>query len=66
MIKETLSDDKKRVSSGRIMSFIALFAAVGISFTSLAMGTPIDSETVMWFLTGAFAGKVGSKFAERK
>ena len=66
MIRECLSNDKKQVSATRVMSFIALISAVGISAASLALSTPINDNVVMWFLMAAFGGKVGQKFAERK
>ena len=66
MIRECLSDDKKQVSSMRVMSFIALATAIGLSFAGVITGTPVDSNLVFYWIIGAFAPKAISKFAERK
>ena len=58
-------DSKGQTSSARIMSFLALLTAMGLSIAGMATGTPVNSDIVMWFLIGAFGGKVGSKFAEK-
>lgn len=65
-MKDCIKDPKGQTSTMRIMCFIALLSAVGISFVSLALGTPINDNVIMWFLTSAFIGKSSQKFAERK
>ena len=66
MIKECLSDENKQVSSMRVMSFIALATAIGLSFAGVVTGTAVDTNLIFYWIIGAFAPKAVSKFAERK
>ena len=65
-MRDCLKEPNGQISSMRIMAFIALLAAIGVSATSLFLGTPINDNVVMWFLISAFGGKTGQKFAEKK
>lgn len=54
---KNLFSEQSEVSSMRVMSFIALFASIGLAFTGH------DSSTLV-FVTAAFGGKVGQKIVE--
>lgn len=64
--KRFLSDDKGNKSSMRLMSFIALIAALVISGLLLFLDriTPESVTLVSLFIFGAFAPKALQKFAE--
>ncbi|WKZ71117.1 MAG: hypothetical protein QY331_07615 [Melioribacteraceae bacterium] len=66
--KTFLSDDKGNKSSMRLMSFIALIAALTISGLLLFLDriTPESVTLVSLFIFGAFAPKALQKFAEVK
>ena len=61
-----LKDQQGQTSTMRVMCFIALLTAIGLSTAGLVLGTPVDSDVIMWFLIGAFGGKAGQKFGESK
>ena len=68
----TFTDDEGNVSSMRILCVWAFGVAAGISTISIMLplfDKPIDQNAV-WltglFLSAAFGGKVGQKFAEVK
>lgn len=57
-------DDSDKISTMRIMSFIALLTSIVLAVLSFWFnGDPIH---VLYFLTAAFAPKAIQKFAERK
>ena len=78
--KGFLSDNSGKRSSMRIMTFIALLVASALALIqaipslliSLGHGAAvlpaakIDNNLVLYFLTAAFGGKVGHKFAETR
>jgi len=66
--KTYLSDDNGNKSSMRLMSFIALVAALLISGLLLFLDriTPESVTLVSLFIFGAFAPKALQKFAETK
>lgn len=66
--KTYLSDDRGNKSSMRLMSFIALIAALIISGFLLFLDrlTPESVTLVSLFIFGAFAPKALQKFAETK
>ena len=66
-----LQEDNGNISSMRLMSFIALLAAVGLAGASLyvsAQGIDTDQSDIfliiLAFLSAAFGGKIAQKFAE--
>ena len=61
-----IKDEHGQTSTMRVMCFLALLSAMAISGASLYLGTPINSDVVMWFLISAFGGKAGQRFAEKK
>ena len=67
------TDDSGFKSSGRVMAFVSLVAAVVIATGDLliqarcAGAVNPDTDAIIYaFLGGAFGGKVAQKFAERK
>jgi hypothetical protein len=63
-----LTDDKGNPSSGRVMAFISLFAAIG--FGAVACVKPMSesgtaSNLALLFMTGGTVQKVGGKLAEK-
>lgn len=59
-------DDTDKVSSMRVMSFLALLAAIGLAVAPFFTEHNGDPIHVLYFLTAAFAPKAVQKFAERK
>lgn len=57
-------DDNGNPSSMRVMSFISLFAAIGVALASICMNQD-HRDLVLLFLVGAFVPKVFQKFAEK-
>ena len=65
-MKDCLKDEQGQTSSMRIMSFVALTVAIGLSFAGPVFGTPVDTNLVFYWIIGAFAPKAVQKFAEKK
>ena len=61
-----LTDDTGKRSSMRLLSAVALVAAVALAFLDLFGIGEVDSEIVLYFLVAAFAPKAVQKFAERR
>ena len=66
LLRKTFEDDNGNMSSMRVMSFIALLAAIGLAIAPFISGQKSDPIHVLYFLIGAFAPKAVQKFAERK
>ncbi len=64
----TLTDDNGNISSMRIMSFMALIAAIVFGALTINMGAGTDQGVYITFgfLLAAFAPKALQKFAEIK
>ena len=65
-MKDCIKDAEGQTSTMRIMSFIALAVAIGLSFAGVVTGTAVDTNLVFYWIIGAFAPKAVQKFAERK
>lgn len=63
-----LLSDKGLVSAGRLMSLVALFSAVGIAVYGIHADKDLAgvAEICAVFVSGAFGGKVASKYIETK
>lgn len=64
-LKELLDDSHGRLSSVRMMSFLALFQAMFYTDWCLITATTIQWEVLSIWLTAGFGGKVAQRFAER-
>ena len=65
--KGMFTDNEGNFSSMRVMSFIALFVAIGLAFAPFFIeNCPRDNLHVLYFITAAFAPKAVQKFAEQK
>lgn len=64
---EYFKDHKGQISSIRVNSFIAILAALGLSFLSLYQGkVPETLPLIGTWLVAGFGPKVVQKFAESK
>lgn len=61
-----LTDDEGNLSSMRMMSFIALLAAIGLAAAPFIGSSEGDPMHVFYFLLAAFAPKALQKIAEKK
>ena len=59
-------EDSETYSSMRLMCFVSLLAAIGISFLTLKTGNSDGMTITFGFLVSAFAPKAVQKFAEQK
>lgn len=59
-----MTDSQEKISSMRVMSFLALIVAAGLAVANCVPGVQGDNLHVLYFLTAAFAPKAVQKFAE--
>ena len=65
-LKQILSDDAGQASTARLMSLIALLAAIGMMAVRAAMGpAAVDGVHITYLLAGAFGMKLGQKYMEK-
>lgn len=60
-----LHDPHGALSTTRVMSFIALAMAAGLTISALATGRDVQIDVLIVWITAAFAPKVVQRFAER-
>ena len=65
-LKQILSDDAGQGSTARLMSLIALLAAIGMMAVRAAMGpAAVDAAHITYLFAGAFGMKLGQKYMEK-
>ena len=66
MIGKYLKDHEAKPSTMRLMSFLAMLSAVGLSFVQYLGDSTGDPQIILYFLIAAFAPKAVQRFAEKK